>query len=135
MKTYLILSLIGILSISCYVKKINGTNDFNLYKVNKIDSINNYYILYVKRNDSLFKVVSKKQINTNCKSVHIHKSYDFKLNLMKLSINGNNVSVPNNLDIQCFQFDEKTTICNEPNVYGLYFTESLNGLCLIVSNK
>jgi len=51
----------------------------NKYEVIKLDSVNQFYLVYLERNDSVFKVLSKKEGTINCQSIQIGKDYDFKL--------------------------------------------------------
>lgn len=50
-----------------------------LYKVYKIDSIRNYYLIYVRKKDTLYKIVSEKTALINCNLIRINQEYDFKL--------------------------------------------------------
>lgn len=108
--------------------------DSEFHKVIKIDSINNYYLIYTTKNDSLFKIVSEKSYLNNCKKIKEGKDYPLKVVSMSKSapsIAGIKISPVNYLDVQCFQFDKNTQICKEEGIDDLYFTKNLNGLCYI----
>lgn len=49
------------------------------YTVYKIDSLNNWYIIYGKREKNLYKIISKKEALNNCVPVRIGYSYVFDL--------------------------------------------------------
>ncbi|WP_277017292.1 hypothetical protein [Flavobacterium lindanitolerans] len=113
-------------------KKI--TKQEQQYRVYKLDSINSYYLIYATLNDSIFKIVSKKDYITDCKKIKIGSNYFFKLKSMRENaptIGNLKISPINHIDIKCFQFDENTQICKEEGVYDLYFADNLKGLCFI----
>jgi len=102
------------------------------YMVTKLDSINNYYLIYATKNDSVFEIISKKERTAKCKTIKKGSNYSFKLKSMRdnaHTIGGIKISPMNYLDIQCFQFDENTKICKEEGIYDLYFAKNINGLC------
>jgi arginine deiminase len=123
---------------SCSSTKISKPINNNLsstdYKVYKIDSLNNYYLIYAKRSDSLYKIVSKKITTSKCKQVKVGKSYNFELYSVwnnGVSINGVNIApglIPN---VECMGFDSVTTICIErDSINDLYIANNLKGLCI-----
>ena len=105
----------------------------NPYFISKIDSINNFYVIYAKRNDSLFKIVSKKEaFLPRCNKIALNQSYPFDLTSM-LSINGEriipNVSVH---EVAGLQLNDSTIIEFEnESRRDLYSPSNLKGLCLI----
>lgn len=126
---------LGILFISCTSYKQQKTSKLeNLYHVYKLDSINNYYLIYAKKQDTIYKVVSKKEKLANCKMININSDYEFTLHSMRDSapvINGIKMTPVNYMDINCYQFDENTSICKEKDIYDLYFSDNIKGLCFI----
>jgi hypothetical protein len=106
------------------------------YTVIQIDSTNDWHIIYANKNDSIFKIISKKNKMDDCNEISIGKSYDFILHSRRENPPkiGNIIILPqNNLDVNCFSFDDDTYICVEPDngIYDLYFCENLTGLCII----
>lgn len=105
------------------------------YTICKIDSIKNWYIIYANKNDSVFKIVSMKNVENNCDcTISIGKQYD--LSLQKcignvLSSHGIKLMPMNYLDIQGLQYNSDTDICIEieKGVLGLYTCRNLVGLC------
>ena len=108
-------------------------NDFSELvegKVYKIDSINNYYLIYLKSKKIDYKIVSKKNNCEKSNLIKIDSTYSFKLEpIFKISNNGNQ-SIANYLDLKrCQYFDGNTTICNEPGI-ELYKSSNVYGLCI-----
>jgi len=127
----LILIIMFFLAISCFNKRNDPRNAIETrYQVYKIDSLNNYYLIYLKRNDSLFKVVSQKQTTvTKNEPIRVNRLYYLTLApMMRLIIQGKDFTPMNYLDVQCYQFDSNTTICNEIDIQGLFFTKDIKGL-------
>lgn len=128
MKYILILS--AILLASCAPKlKPSATTSYYVYKV---DSINTYYLIYAKKNDSLYKIVSKKESVGGCSEIKEKNSYDFKLKSL-LKNRFKNTSFPKPMgdaNITCFTFEDDTQICKEKDIFDLYFADNLKGLCL-----
>ncbi|WP_333625470.1 hypothetical protein [Sphingobacterium siyangense] len=95
------------------------------YLINSIDSINNWYMIYAARNDSLFKIVVQKESTTSyeCKKIiKVEGRYKLTLHPRKkeiLKIHGFIVNPINCLDVQCYTYDDKTEICIEPKK-GIY---------------
>ncbi len=54
------------------------------YKVYRIDSINNYYILYVSKKDTNYKIISEKEFSENCNRINKDNYYDFELSSMSI---------------------------------------------------
>ena len=136
MKTYFkILGVILLLFFgACCKKNFNSKFDNDSYKIKKIDSINNWNLIYATKNDSVYKIVVKKDLKykSNTK-IRINNYYKLKLTSKKENVptvNGIKISPVNNLDVQCYDFDEVTKICLEldKGIYDLYLTESIRGL-------
>lgn len=104
------------------------------YSVFKIDSINNYYLIYAKRNDSLFKIISEKQSVEKCNSIKVNKKYLFKLHSIwnrEEHVGNSNVSLKYNNYINCIQLNENTEICIErDSINDLNYADNIKGLCI-----
>ncbi|WP_454881510.1 hypothetical protein [Sphingobacterium detergens] len=109
------------------------------YIIDSIDSINNWYTIYASKNDSIFKIVVHKELDANyeCKKmIEVGTCYKLVLHSRKkevLKINGIIVNPVNNLDVQCYTYDDNTEICIEPKkgIYDLFHTPNIRGLCYI----
>lgn len=116
--------LILVIACSCSVIKNNYSN---VYNIEKIDSIDNFYLIYAKRNDSIFKIVSPKQNHDGRRKILVGRNYS--LLLKPRIIKGTIYSSINYWDTRCFNYGDSTTICLEQNcVPNLYTTEDIKGL-------
>ena len=108
---------------------------YNSYKITKIDSINDWYVIYAKRGKNVYKIVSKKEKNcSDSLKIKVGNAYKFHLISRKhnpLKIGNIVVKPQNSLDIQCYSYDKDTEICIEieNGIYDLYNTDNLIGLC------
>ena len=107
-----------------------------LYKVYKIDSINNYYLIYAKKKDSLYKLVSKKQVTGNCANIGLNQEYAFSLTSIwnqNITIEGRNISPSLTPHVSCLSFDDSTKICLEKDsINDLFHADNIRGLCIKV---
>lgn|GEM_PF-1344359 len=102
------------------------------YKVYKIDSINSFYLIYAKRNDSLYKIVSKKATIISCNKIEKDGEYDFNLHsrLSDRRIGNKEILPQNSLLVNCFSYDDSTTICLErDSINDLFYADNVKGLC------
>lgn len=131
---FCMLSLIVAVSCSSMQK---ATTDGNIgYLIKRIDKKNSWYIIYAKRKDTLYKIISKAgSSDTNCKNIiAVGKWYDFVL-----KSNKQNAPVVGGVKLApvsytgCYQFDSETTICLEPKkgIYDLFYTDDLKGICYL----
>lgn len=119
----------------CSTNRTVGDNN-PLYSIYKIDSINSYYLIYAEKQDSFYKIVSKKEnINSKCDKISLNKKYKFKLHSIwdeDLYINGVNVGLRQTPRVNCIEFEENTVICLErDSINDLYQMENLKGLCIV----
>nr|WP_198999668.1 hypothetical protein [Flavobacterium sp. ASV13] len=131
MKNYIIaLGTIIFISLSCK-SSLPVIENKNLYEVYKIDSINEYYLIYAKRGDSLFKIVSKKEAADKQQEIKVNKSYPLKLHSRRENlptIGGIKLEPINYLDVECFAYDKSTTICIErDSINDLHYAENIKG--------
>lgn len=131
-KKLIFLCLSGLILSCSQFQSVNKKSDLDSCYVNRIDSIDNFYLIYVDKNDSLFKIVSQKEMIVNCKKIKVGSKYNFVLRSIRNNAPtiGNIKIVPvNHLDTHCYQFDTNTKICKEDGVHDLYFVDNLKGLC------
>lgn len=137
MKTKILIIGLGFLVYSCSVtnkpnnEKITEYNN-QLYTVYRIDSINNYNLIYAKKQDLLYKIVSEKKKNKNCKiKIDLNKEYLFKLHsLLYQDIYINGVNVGGGGWANCVKFNDTTNICIEKDsILDLHVAENIKGLC------
>lgn len=134
MKNIFLLALV-FLFLSC--KTQNNTQNeqaINTYEVYKIDSINSYYLIYVKQQNNLFKIISKKRIN-NCNEIKVNSFYKFHLISYGLSapVTGDAKWTPVNSNEfkNCIELDDSTKVCKERYMNDLYYSDDIIGLCLL----
>jgi hypothetical protein len=87
MKNLILILAITYCLVSCY--SVKGTGEIyqlNSYRIIKLDSINNVYVLSAMRSDTLYKVLSYKDSSNKCRNVFVNNTY--KLNLKSLFIRG-----------------------------------------------
>ncbi|SIT26013.1 hypothetical protein SAMN05421786_11712 [Chryseobacterium ureilyticum] len=129
----------ALLIFSCKSKDISIDNSFKQYRVYKIDSLNNFYLIYAKKDKELYKIVSKKVSNNSCNKVlKPGSSYDFIIHSINKNapvIGGIKIAPINSADINCYQFDKETSICKEAGVNDLYFADNIIGKCLTVTDR
>jgi hypothetical protein len=89
MKIVLFSFVIVLLSLSYIGKKNNklilkenqtNLNQSDKCEIIKINSIDNIYLLYAKRNDSIVKIVSLKLKDMNCNQIKVGDRYNLKIN-------------------------------------------------------
>lgn len=131
--------IIFIITLSCgYCLKGNQKKDTNkdfvsdTYKVFKIDSINSYYLIYCRKDNLNYKIISKKESKKEGKQIIVVENfYSFKLiNFPNYSDNENPLTGFSSTE-PCIMLDKDTSICKEKGVTGLYTTNNLQGLYYI----
>lgn len=133
-KFSILLSLILFASCQTYKKKTYKINDKSSYEVYKLDSINNYYLIYAKKTETLYKIISNKEKIKDCHSIRIGVKYKFKIHAVSdnaPTIGGLKIKPMNYLDVACYQFDKQTKICREDGMYDIYYADNIKGLCYI----
>lgn len=129
--------LAAFIFVSCSLsKQINNKQmTDNIYKVYKIDSVHSYYLVYAKRGDTLYKIVSKKQWQRNSNKIYVGGQYDFLLHSVwhqKIMIGNVDVSPSNMPHITCMNFDDSTAICLEKDsINDLFIASNLKGLFIL----
>jgi hypothetical protein len=123
------------LAIICVFSGCHNSTASDTYQVVRIDSVGNYLVIYANKNDSIFKVITKKVSEQNCRRIKINGTYDFRLksifgdNNLKL---GDGVLHPkSDLHVGCISFDSATMICYSEKgiVRDLFFDENMKGSC------
>jgi len=136
-----IICIFFISNLSCNTKNIISEQDEQgEYLITKIDSINNWYVIYAIKDKSKYKIISKKTNKKRCNEIAVGKSYNFILRSMyeikresAPIIDGVKLFPQNYLHLfPCFHVDDETDICIElaNGIYDLYFCDNLKGLCL-----
>ena len=121
--------------VSCAgIRQSNQKHDTNSFLINKIETKNDWYIVYANRHDSTFMIVSKKAeiVNPTWNKIKVGNYYSFKINSIIPVINGVKMLPVNYLDFAGISLDERTIVNINPNkgVFDIYSAEKLKGLFL-----
>lgn len=119
--------------IGCSSGILNKKYQNSSYIITNIDSINSYYLVYAKKSDSLFKIVSKKEFVKRGKKIEVGKKYILDLHSRKSEapiIDGVKIAPVNIIDVMCYNYENDTQICTDrkKGIYDLYTTPDLIGL-------
>lgn len=117
------------------VESIANSEEKEMYKINKIDSVNTYYLIYAKRKDTLYKIISKKESINNCKYLIVGGEYNFLLRSIwnqPIMIGNVNVSPSVTPEVTCLNFDDSTRICLEKDsIKDIHISTNIKGLCIM----
>ena len=116
---------------SCAQKRpflIENHNGASLYKIKKIVEEESVYLIYAKKNDSIFKILSDKYYlnNSYCKTIKNKKYYYLDLRIIHPILG---VGPINYLDIT-INYKGTSLILEEKSHYKIYKAENLKGLCI-----
>ena len=142
MKRIFAILILILISISCKSKKIEteiSKPKFELgidvfAKVSRIDSIANYYLVYIENEEEFFKIVSDKNQAKYYNGIKVEIGEDYKFKIQQVTDRkppepNDRFTPVNYLDIaQCRNFD-KTKICTESS-FELATASNLRGLYL-----
>ena len=131
MKNIIAITLI-LISIACGSKK-NNVLDIEKYSVTKIDSLENYYIIYTKQKGQNYKIVSEKSTSQCRNKILVGRSYNLKTEsifTMKIMVKDSIREISNNVNIKCMTL-QNTMICKEyeNGIYDVRKSENLKGIC------
>lgn len=107
--------------------KIHEPNEStNAYTVKKIDSIPKAYVIYVERNDSIFKLVSLKDMVVKCRVLNVGCRYNFSLaSWLK-------TDTPSLIRVDGLHvYGTSVGFRNEEIVQDIFYAKNLKGLCII----
>lgn len=126
-------------SIGCKVSQNQSSLEIyqdKKYSVEKIDSINSYYLIYLIQDKKKFKIVSKRKsgnLSSCVKKIEVGQEYLLELQkLVPTPIKDSNPlsNKPSLTILSCYYFDENTKICEEVGMEILYKANNLDGLCI-----
>lgn len=129
----LIVLLIVFCLLACSKKAISVTKpevksvSSQLYYVDKIDSINSYYIIYATRGKYNFKIISLKSHSNNCNEIVEGGLYSFAL---EPKFNRDTPFSPLNYRDIVYPLDDSTNIRYDKETDSLLLAKNLQGLCL-----
>jgi hypothetical protein len=132
----IIISTLTLFLFSCIgLKQINKEHNKDTFLINKIESKNNWYIVYANRHDSTYMIVSKRPeiANPKWEKIKVGNYYNLKLNSIIPVINGVKMLPMNYLDYSGISLDERTVVNINPEkgIYDIYSSTNLKGLFLM----
>jgi len=98
----------------------------NTYRVVKLDSINDVYIIYAKTQNMYYKILSAKDSEVKgmqCDKILVNNSYRFQLNSLLAS---NEIDL---LHVDGIKFNNETIEIEKDSIMDLHTSSNLKGLC------
>lgn len=115
-------------------KVLDRQDNMEKYNVYQIDSIDNYFLIYAKKEDAIYKIVSKKEAFKDCDLIKINNSYHFDLYAQSSVplVTGEIIAPVSYYDVVCHVFENGIKICTDGKngIYDLYYARNLKGLCI-----
>jgi hypothetical protein len=104
------------------------------YRVYRIDSLDNFFLIYAGKNDSNFKIISEKGPELRCRNIYSGGIYQFALhNAKDITINNTTQTLRFYLfNVDCLIYNDTTRICIERGgkfIEGLFIAKNIQGLC------
>jgi hypothetical protein len=102
------------------------------YKVLKIDSIQNVYIIYAERNNLTYKIVSAKSSVSICRNAYINNEYGLMLHSLfapQIVIEGDTLPRRQEL-VNSVDFNGATIATEAGCVDDIFSAENIEGLCI-----
>lgn len=113
-----------------------ATNASGEFVISKVDSLDNFYLIYAVKHDSVYKIFSEKAEGRNCRKIYAGERHDFTLE------NAKNQSVITEdgvkksfylFNVDCMIYNDSTQICIErgaKSVPAIFQATNLKGLCI-----
>ena len=118
----------NIICINNYNTQGTSGNHDTLYHVYKIDSINNFYLIYAYKRGAKYKIVSQKRHCEINDKILKNGYYDFDL----FSIIYGSEDLPLHPgSVGSIKVDSLTIISLEDSIYDLFSAKNVKGLCFI----
>ncbi|WP_430901913.1 MULTISPECIES: hypothetical protein [unclassified Paraflavitalea] len=100
------------------------------YKIAKIDSIGNVFVIYARKDSSVYKIVSTKS-EENCERLLVGKSYPLLLNnLVQKTVDSHKVSRHAIPHLGGIMYYGAPIIFEPDSILDIYTALNLSGLCL-----
>ena len=108
------------------------------YKVVRVDSLKDVYLIYARRNDSLFKIVSDKELSARCVNIKSGQYYKFSLRSLlytDLTPEEKKHSLPGLASFDThhmgsLDYDGKGLLITlGDSIRDLYYAKNITGLC------
>jgi hypothetical protein len=123
--------LISLLT-ACKSNKHQDPPPGEAFKIVKLDSISNVYLIYARQKDTLYKIVSLKEATHTGRSIVVGASYQLDLvSLFIKNFQGYDLSPRNTLDIGGITYSGTLIKVERDSIVDLYRARNVKGLCLI----
>jgi hypothetical protein len=122
----------GFIVIVCFnlkcIDRYNTQNANTSYHVYKVDSLNNFYLIYASKQGGKYKIVSEKK---HCESGDkILKAGYYEFDLYSIIYNSDTLPIHPG-GVGSIQVDSLTTIFLEDSIYDIFSAKNINGLCFL----
>ncbi len=97
---------------------------FNEYKITKIETIDSVYSIYAVKQDTIFRILSSKKFDGECKSIKVGEVYNLKIKPLI------NYDAPYLVEVDAVVFNGIEFYFDSIPNLKLYKAENLDGLCL-----
>lgn len=123
-----LLTLVLLIAHCVIIGQTNKATESGNYKVCKIDTLKDFYLIFVTRHDERYTIYSEKGIEIKGQKVKIDSTYFFEL-LPKIDTlsNGKSITPLNYLDVYYFDKysgSEIGKLCTAKNLIGLIIPDS-----------
>jgi hypothetical protein len=123
--------LISLLT-ACRSNKHQDPPPGKAFKIVKLDSIRNVYLIYARQKDTLYKIVSLKEATHTGRSIVVGSSYQLDLvSLFIKNFKGYDLSPQNTLDIGGISYSGTLIKVERDSIVDLYRARNVKGLCFI----
>ena len=101
--------------------------DPNLFYITNLDSINNLYVVYAKKGNSYYKILSEKLAKPipNCNKIKLYKNYS--LDVISIVPDTSKIS----LHLDGVLYKDTEIFFEKDSIWDLYQSSQLKGLCII----
>jgi hypothetical protein len=123
--------LISLLT-ACRSNKHQDPPPGKAFKIVKLDSISNVYLIYARQKNTLYKIVSLKEATHTGRSIVVGSSYQLDLvSLFIKNFQGYDLSPQNALDIGGISYAGTLIKVERDSIVDLYRARNVKGLCFI----
>jgi hypothetical protein len=111
--------------------KLQNINAERAFEILKIDSIENVYVIYAKRNDSTVKIVSERDGLHNCNPIVKGGFYDLQISSLLP------MRFPQKRDLGGTRYNSTMIYLEDTGgvIWDLFESDNLNGLCFIMTGN
>jgi hypothetical protein len=125
-------SMLISLLVACKSNKTQPPLPGKDFKIVKLDSIDNVYLIYARQKDTLYKIVSLREANNSGRSIVVGSIY--RLDLVSLFIKnfqGYDLSPVHSMDIGGISYSGTLIKVERDSIVDLYRAKNIKGLSLI----